>query len=84
MTVNVIVLDANDNAPTFDRSHYEVIIGESMPIAAQSLTVNASDLDEGANAQMSYSISNDLKSQFHIDPKTGIISTKVVNDDEGF
>lgn len=77
VTVNVNVLDANDNAPIFNESHYEITISESSTIDTRIVYVNATDADTDVNAQISYSISNDLKSQFHIDAISGLITTKV-------
>uniref|UniRef100_A0A8D1FY68 Cadherin domain-containing protein n=1 Tax=Sus scrofa TaxID=9823 RepID=A0A8D1FY68_PIG len=73
-TVQVLVkvLDANDNAPAFDRTLYAVKLPENVPNGTLVMKLNASDLDEGSNGAIIYSFSSDLspglKSKFSIDP----------------
>uniref|UniRef100_A0A7N5K3A9 Cadherin domain-containing protein n=1 Tax=Ailuropoda melanoleuca TaxID=9646 RepID=A0A7N5K3A9_AILME len=74
------VLDANDNAPAFDRTLYVVKLPENTPNGTLVMKLNASDLDEGSNADIIYSFSTDIlpnvESKFHIDPITGEIMVK--------
>ncbi|ELW54071.1 Protocadherin alpha-5 [Tupaia chinensis] len=76
----ITVLDANDNAPVFDRALYTVTIPENIPNGTIIMKLNASDLDEGSNADIMYLLSADtsptVKSKFHIDPITGQIMVK--------
>nr|XP_058141770.1 protocadherin alpha-4 isoform X12 [Dasypus novemcinctus] len=76
----ITVLDANDNAPAFDRTLYTVKLPENVPNGTAVIKLNASDLDEGLNADITYSFSSDIspnvKSKFHIDPITGEIMVK--------
>ncbi|XP_024102488.2 protocadherin alpha-5 isoform X12 [Pongo abelii] len=76
----ITVLDANDNAPAFDRTIYKVKLPENVPNGTLVIKLNASDLDEGLNGDIVYSFSNDIspnvKSKFHIDPITGQIIVK--------
>ncbi|KAM9730007.1 protocadherin alpha-4 isoform 5-T5 [Dama dama] len=76
----VRVLDANDNAPTFDRTIYEVKLLENVPNGTLVIKLNASDLDEGLNGNIIYSFSADIlptvKSKFYMDPITGEIMVK--------
>ncbi|ELR53195.1 Protocadherin alpha-4, partial [Bos mutus] len=76
----VRVLDANDNAPTFDRTLYEVKLLENVPNGTLVIKLNASDLDEGLNGNIIYSFSADIlptvKSKFYMDPITGEIMVK--------
>ncbi|KAG8439051.1 hypothetical protein GDO86_005304, partial [Hymenochirus boettgeri] len=74
-TIRVIVTDANDNLPIFTQTHYKVSISENTPINSTVLTVNATDKDEGINAQIMYSFSkrSDL---FNINPTNGEIKTQ--------
>ncbi|KAK2116821.1 Protocadherin alpha-4 [Saguinus oedipus] len=76
----ITVLDANDNAPAFDRTLYKVRLPENVPNGTLVIKLNASDLDEGLNGDIVYSFSNDIspnvKSKFHIDPFTGQIIVK--------
>ncbi|XP_010386492.1 protocadherin alpha-4 isoform X17 [Rhinopithecus roxellana] len=76
----ITVLDANDNAPAFDRTLYKVRLPENVPNGTLVIKLNASDSDEGLNGDIVYSFSNDVspnvKSKFHIDPITGQIIVK--------
>jgi len=49
-TLNLVVLDANDNPPEFNTSIYSVTIEENFPITVPFFQVFASDNDEGENA----------------------------------
>ncbi|XP_033621478.1 protocadherin alpha-4-like [Fukomys damarensis] len=73
----ITVLDANDNAPVFDRTLYAVKLPENVPNGTMVIKVNASDLDEGLNGEVIYSFSTDIspnvESKFHIDLFTGQI-----------
>ncbi|XP_054411964.2 protocadherin gamma-A10 [Pongo abelii] len=53
--VNVTVFDANDNAPVFTLPEYRVSVPENLPVGTQLLTVTATDRDEGANGEVTYS-----------------------------
>ncbi|XP_027401975.1 protocadherin gamma-A3 isoform X12 [Bos indicus x Bos taurus] len=52
--IQVTVLDANDNPPVFTQPEYRVSVQENLPVGTWLLTVNATDPDEGFNAQVSY------------------------------
>lgn len=80
-TVNIRVTDINDNNPMFDESmmpfRFEVEEGK----VNQSVgVVHAHDIDEGVNAEISYSLSDEIP--FTIDKKTGEIRTKLELDYE--
>ncbi|XP_038385502.1 protocadherin alpha-4-like isoform X3 [Canis lupus familiaris] len=74
------VLDANDNAPAFDKTLYAVKLPENVPHGTLVMKLNASDLDEGSNADIIYSFSTDIlpnvESKFYLDPITGEIMVK--------
>lgn len=55
--VAVVVLDINDNRPTFDRSDYDATIDENLPIGSTVLRLHAADADDGANAVVRYYLS---------------------------
>ncbi|XP_053769127.1 protocadherin alpha-7 isoform X11 [Desmodus rotundus] len=75
--LHITVLDANDNAPAFDRTLYAVKLPENVPNGTLVIKLNASDLDEGLNGDIIYSffsdVSPDTKSKFYIDPISGEI-----------
>uniref|UniRef100_A0A8D2KV83 Cadherin domain-containing protein n=1 Tax=Varanus komodoensis TaxID=61221 RepID=A0A8D2KV83_VARKO len=62
--IKVKVLDANDNAPIFTQSSYEVNIWENMPIGSSILQVSATDLDEGINGEVKYFLKKTTLSHF--------------------
>ncbi|XP_062045921.1 protocadherin alpha-5-like [Lepus europaeus] len=71
------VLDANDNAPEFDKSIYNVRLLENAPNGTLVIQLNASDADEGINKEIVYFFSNlvldDVRSKFIINSRTGEI-----------
>ncbi|XP_062044940.1 protocadherin gamma-A6 isoform X9 [Lepus europaeus] len=81
----VTVLDANDNAPVFTQSVYRASVPENLPVGSPVLSVNATDRDEGAHAQVSYSfakITEKISRLFRLDALTGEISTSANLDYE--
>ncbi|XP_055015042.1 protocadherin gamma-A10-like [Boleophthalmus pectinirostris] len=81
VNINVVVLDANDNAPVFNQSIYKASVTENSPKGTHVVTVNASDLDSGPNGQVTYSFSKSnapMSDFFEINEFTGSIS--VAND----
>uniref|UniRef100_A0A669EG88 Cadherin domain-containing protein n=1 Tax=Oreochromis niloticus TaxID=8128 RepID=A0A669EG88_ORENI len=60
--INVIVLDANDNAPVFSQSVYRVTVPENAPKGAVILRVSASDNDKGTNEEITFSFSQHTSS----------------------
>ncbi|XP_064209142.1 protocadherin alpha-C2-like [Anguilla rostrata] len=87
-TANIIVrvLDTNDNAPHFDKEVYLVNLSENSPIGSLVIKLNATDLDAGPNAEITYSFSlyTSEKTQdiFTLNPNTGEIRVKDVIDFE--
>ncbi len=59
LTVNVQVLDANDNSPVFDDETYTGSVPENAAEGAFVLRVHASDPDEGINGIVLYSLVTD-------------------------
>ena len=73
--VRVIVVDANDNAPKFNRSHYEVAVAENFTVGESFLEVHAYDFDSDLNGNILYSIKSSfvVQRQFSIDNVTGVL-----------
>ncbi|KAI4501460.1 hypothetical protein M0802_003337 [Mischocyttarus mexicanus] len=69
----LLVTDVNDNAPKFERDTYEAHLLEASEPGTSVLKVVATDLDEGANSAVRYSIRN--TTWFAIDESSGLIST---------
>lgn len=84
--IDITVLDANDNAPVFDQSFYRVRLAENAPKGTVVIKLNASDLDEGPNADITYSFSGHaplkVRQLFSVDPRSGEIKVKGVIDYE--
>ncbi|KAM9495149.1 protocadherin alpha-2-like [Clarias gariepinus] len=86
MEVIINVLDINDNAPVFTEETYTVMLQENAPIGTTVIRLNATDLDDGSNGEIVYSIGNNLNRKirelFEISPTTGEIIVKGVLDFE--
>ncbi|XP_041500572.1 protocadherin alpha-9 isoform X2 [Microtus oregoni] len=80
------VLDANDNAPVFDRSVYEVKMSENQENQTLVIWLNATDADEGVNKEVEYSFSSltpsSIRKKFRINEKTGEIKVNGAIDFE--
>nr|XP_055052859.1 protocadherin-16 [Misgurnus anguillicaudatus] len=82
VTLDINVLDLNDNSPVFPSSSYSVEISEDAPEGSLVLKVSASDQDEGSNSQLVYFLNQESKGMFIVDQHTGRISTAAVLDRE--
>ncbi|CAL8304861.1 unnamed protein product [Arctogadus glacialis] len=87
-SITVRVLDTNDNAPQFDKEHYTIKIMENSPIGSLVLKPNATDLDDGSNAEIEYMYSlytsEMTQNTFNVNPHTGEITVKGVLNYEDF
>ncbi|KAM3612129.1 uncharacterized protein V6R79_003253 [Siganus canaliculatus] len=87
-SVIVHVLDTNDNAPAFDKPSYSINILENSPIGSLVVHLNATDLDEGSNSDVTYSYSlytsEKTQETFHLNPSTGEITVKGMLNYEDF
>ncbi|XP_072558095.1 protocadherin alpha-C2-like isoform X2 [Paramormyrops kingsleyae] len=85
-SIIVRVLDVNDNAPRFDRETYTVNITENAPIGTLVIKLNATDLDDGTNAEIAYAYTlytfEKTQEMFSLDSNTGEINVKDVIDFE--
>ncbi|KAM3841806.1 protocadherin alpha-5-like [Vipera latastei] len=54
------VLDVNDNPPVFNQSVYRVKLLENIASGSLVITLNATDIDEGINREITYFLSNSL------------------------
>ncbi|XP_062044941.1 protocadherin gamma-A10 isoform X10 [Lepus europaeus] len=76
--ISVTVFDTNDNAPVFTLSEYRVSVPENLPVGTQLLTITATDKDEGANGEVTYSFRKLPDTQllkFQLNKQTGEIKT---------
>lgn len=73
--VTVTVEDQNDNDPRFSKPRYTATIAEDTEIGSAAVTVMATDPDLGVNAKLVYSLANESQWLFHIDNRTGVVTT---------
>ncbi|XP_041929697.1 protocadherin alpha-C2-like isoform X9 [Alosa sapidissima] len=87
-SIVVRVLDTNDNAPHFDKESYNIDLSENSPIGSLVVKLNATDLDEGTNADIAYlfSLYTSEKTQqtFSLNPDNGEIRVKDMVNYEDF
>jgi len=78
MDVRVVVLDVNDNTPSFSQNIYDVELPEDTLPGADVLRVFASDADEGTNGQIRFSVvaggGGEQEQLLRVDSVTGMIS----------
>uniref|UniRef100_A0A8D1QQF8 Protocadherin Fat 2 n=1 Tax=Sus scrofa TaxID=9823 RepID=A0A8D1QQF8_PIG len=75
--VVVRILDVNDNPPVFSHKLFNVRLPERLnPVTPGPVyRLVASDLDEGLNGRVTYSIEESDEEGFSIDPVTGVVSS---------
>ena len=76
LSLNIRIVDVNDNPPIFDHSDYVVSLNESVAPGTLVLQVTATDNDaeHSDNARVTYYIA-ERESQFSVEPETGVIRT---------
>ncbi|XP_075066022.1 protocadherin gamma-C5-like isoform X1 [Mixophyes fleayi] len=84
--ITIIVLDFNDNAPIFNQSFYKINLPENIPPNTVVIQLNATDMDEGSNAEVEYFFDSrtpvTIRQLFSLHPDTGVISTNKMLDFE--
>lgn len=76
LTLNVQVLDENDNPPIFNQSEYHASLLEDAQLMSIVCKVHATDLDLGENGRVTYEINrrqSDPDEFFAINETTGVI-----------
>lgn len=69
---SVVVLDVNDNAPKFEKNLVNLHVLESITNGSIIYRFNATDIDEGENARVTYSIVYETR-EFAVNPSTGLL-----------
>ncbi|XP_073658714.1 protocadherin gamma-A4 isoform X10 [Tursiops truncatus] len=87
--IHVTLVDTNDNAPVFTQPEYHVSVQENVPVGSRLLTVKATDTDEGANGEVTYSfrkVRDKISQLFHLNSLTGDITVlgDLDYEDSGF
>nr|KAF6277507.1 cadherin EGF LAG seven-pass G-type receptor 1 [Pipistrellus kuhlii] len=78
-SLEILVLDANDNAPRFLRDFYQGSVFEDAPPSTSVLQVSATDRDSGPNGRLLYTFQgggDDGGGDFYIEPTSGMIRTQ--------
>ncbi|XP_052280093.1 protocadherin Fat 1-like isoform X4 [Dreissena polymorpha] len=83
ISVDIKVLDENDNAPKFNQDLYTVTISESINVNSTVAQVSATDKDLGKNAEIVYTIVSNTD-HFSINPSNGIIKVNKPLDREKY
>uniref|UniRef100_A0A8V5FS30 Uncharacterized protein n=1 Tax=Melopsittacus undulatus TaxID=13146 RepID=A0A8V5FS30_MELUD len=75
--VEILILDANDNAPHFLRDRYQGSVFEDVPLSTSVLQLSATDRDSGLNGRLLYTFQggDDGDGDFYIEPTSGVIRT---------
>lgn len=78
--------DENDNPPLLSRSTYEGRVAENSPpgtlVSIWPQPISATDADENANADFSYSLQGNQSDLFSLDPHSGILTVNSPLDRE--
>uniref|UniRef100_A0ABI8A9P5 Cadherin EGF LAG seven-pass G-type receptor 1 n=1 Tax=Felis catus TaxID=9685 RepID=A0ABI8A9P5_FELCA len=77
-SLEILILDANDNAPRFLRDFYQGSVFEDVPPSTSVLQVSATDRDSGPNGRLLYTFQggDDGDGDFYIEPTSGVIRTQ--------
>ena len=83
--VTIYLADLNDNRPLFDFPRVDnntVLTSPGLPVGSTVTTVHATDLDSGANANVTYAIiDGNINSRFMLHPITGqLVVNKSLTD----
>uniref|UniRef100_A0A8C1UYM9 Protocadherin alpha subfamily C, 2 n=1 Tax=Cyprinus carpio TaxID=7962 RepID=A0A8C1UYM9_CYPCA len=80
LNITVIVLDTNDNRPVFSRDSYTATILENAAPGTVVIKINATDLDDGMNGEIDFSLGENLEGKIHdlftLDKSTGELQVK--------
>ncbi|XP_028315966.1 protocadherin Fat 2 isoform X1 [Gouania willdenowi] len=76
------VLDVNDNVPQFSQPLYFGSVSEEQDSVPSLLQLQASDKDTSSEGRLSFHIHHSHRSQFTVEPKTGVLGTKAALDRE--
>ncbi|KAG8326599.1 hypothetical protein J6590_037152 [Homalodisca vitripennis] len=81
-TVNITVVDCNDNAPQFSQPSYSADISELAIVGATVIQISALDADSGKNGLVRYSLVGDKSREFLVDSHTGVVKLMASLDRE--
>ncbi|XP_050346930.1 cadherin-related tumor suppressor [Nymphalis io] len=83
-TVNISVLDVNDNYPYFIEGKDDIHIPENMAVGQEVYFARATDRDSGSNRTVSYALNYNPDNTFRISETTGVIYlNKAITNEPG-
>eukprot|EP00111_Clytia_hemisphaerica_P018077 TCONS_00053485-protein len=75
--INITVQDINDNQPVFPNTNMFLSISEATEVNSSLISMNATDLDDGDNAEILYTLTSSKENlgdnYFMIDSHTGVV-----------
>uniref|UniRef100_A0A8D2M3P2 Cadherin-23 n=1 Tax=Zonotrichia albicollis TaxID=44394 RepID=A0A8D2M3P2_ZONAL len=74
--VLITVLDINDVRPQFSKSQFSTSVYENEPAGTSVITMSATDLDEGDNGVVTYSIEGPGAEAFNINKDSGLVTSR--------
>uniref|UniRef100_A0A8C0EQT9 Cadherin related 23 n=1 Tax=Bubo bubo TaxID=30461 RepID=A0A8C0EQT9_BUBBB len=74
--VLITVLDINDFRPLFSKSQFSTSVYENEPAGTSVITITATDLDEGDNGVVTYSIEGPGAEAFKINKDSGLVTSR--------
>ncbi|XP_034740301.1 protocadherin gamma-C5-like [Etheostoma cragini] len=78
--ISIIILDINDNVPSFEKTLYKVSISENAAEGSLIVQTKATDMDDGQNGEIEYTFgahtSDIVLSVFTIDRESGTVFLK--------
>ncbi|XP_033953237.1 protocadherin Fat 3a isoform X3 [Pseudochaenichthys georgianus] len=81
-TVEVTVIDTNDNSPICNQAVYTASVPEDLPVNRVLLMVGATDADVGISSWIQYSLHGPGSQDFIMDPDTGEVKSSTTLDHE--
>ena len=72
-TVNISILDLNNNAPVFINDKEEIYLPENAAVGQEIYLARARDKDSGVNSRVTYTLSYNPEEQFRISETTGVL-----------
>lgn len=74
--LQLLLLDQNDNSPSFTPKNYYASISEGLPAGIEVLRLSALDPDEGPNGEVTFSLAEDSsQGAFSVEASTGVVRT---------
>ncbi|KAG9344075.1 hypothetical protein JZ751_012555 [Albula glossodonta] len=80
--LHVLVLDENDNTPTFTQKSYRTSVREGLPAGSEVTQLEAADGDEGPSGEVTFSLVDDTFGAFTVNARSGTIRTARTLDRE--